>query len=85
MSDPFNRRDKVCKTLFCFLLLLQGVPYPENEINAVDVVVQYAIHRLGFQLEDITLFAWSIGGYSASLAAERYPDIGAVVSVLLYS
>ena len=64
-------------------LLLQGVPYPENDGNAVDVVVQYAIHRLGFHLEDIVLFAWSIGGYSATLAAERYPDIGAVVGIVV--
>ncbi|XP_022089098.1 protein ABHD16A-like [Acanthaster planci] len=56
-----------------------GKPFPENEANAVDVVVQYAIHRLGFELKDIVLFAWSIGGYSASIAAKEYPDIGGVV------
>ena len=59
----------------------QGKPYPENEANAVDVVIQFAIHRLGFELKDIVLFAWSIGGFTASLAAEEYPDIGAVVSI----
>ncbi|XP_033643193.1 phosphatidylserine lipase ABHD16A-like [Asterias rubens] len=56
-----------------------GKPYPENEANAVDVVIQFAIHRLGFELKDIVLFAWSIGGFTASLAAEEYPDIGAVI------
>ncbi|XP_038045782.1 phosphatidylserine lipase ABHD16A-like [Patiria miniata] len=56
-----------------------GKPFPENEANAVDVVIQYAIHRLGFELKDIILFAWSIGGYTASIAAKEYPDIGGVI------
>ncbi|XP_077986673.1 phosphatidylserine lipase ABHD16A-like [Glandiceps talaboti] len=56
-----------------------GKPMPQNEANAVDVVMQYAIHKLGFQVEDIILFAWSIGGYSASLAAANYPDVRAVI------
>lgn len=49
-------------TLLCFLP--QGVPFPQNEANAMDVVVQYAIHRLGFQPQDIIIYAWSIGGFT---------------------
>ena len=63
----------------CVFLSLQGVPLPMQEQNAIDVVVQYAIHKLGFQPCDIILFAWSIGGYAASWAAMNYPDIKHVV------
>lgn len=46
--------------------LLQGVPFPQNEANAMDVVVQFAVHRLGFQLQDIIIYAWSIGGFTGT-------------------
>ncbi|XP_041369981.1 phosphatidylserine lipase ABHD16A-like [Gigantopelta aegis] len=52
-----------------------GEAFPDQEQNAVDAVMQYAINRLGFQPENIVLFAWSIGGYTASWAAMNYPDI----------
>ena len=58
---------------------LQGVPLPEAEQCAIDAVMQYAIHRIGFPLERIALFAWSIGGYSASWAAMNYPGVKHVV------
>ncbi|XP_036726244.1 phosphatidylserine lipase ABHD16A isoform X3 [Balaenoptera musculus] len=44
-----------------------GVPFPQNEANAMDVVVQFAIHRLGFQPQDIIIYAWSIGGFTGGL------------------
>ncbi|XP_077688939.1 phosphatidylserine lipase ABHD16A [Eretmochelys imbricata] len=56
-----------------------GVPLPQNEANAMDVVLQYAIHRLGFLPEDIVVYAWSIGGFTATWAAMSYPDISALV------
>ncbi|XP_064395904.1 phosphatidylserine lipase ABHD16A-like [Halichondria panicea] len=56
-----------------------GLPFPAQELNAIDVVVRYAVTKLGFAFEDIVLYAWSIGGFSASCAAMSYPDIGAVV------
>ncbi|KAL0622741.1 Phosphatidylserine lipase ABHD16A [Plecturocebus cupreus] len=43
-----------------------GVPFPQNEANAMDVVVQFAIHRLGFQPQDIIIYAWSIGGFTGT-------------------
>ncbi|XP_026691866.2 phosphatidylserine lipase ABHD16A isoform X1 [Ciona intestinalis] len=52
-----------------------GMPFPEAEENAVDVVFQYVIHELEFQPENIIVFAWSIGGFSAISAALRYPNI----------
>lgn len=30
----------------------------------MDVVIQFAIHKLGFQLNDIIIYAWSIGGFT---------------------
>ncbi|XP_054935810.1 phosphatidylserine lipase ABHD16A isoform X2 [Physeter macrocephalus] len=56
-----------------------GVPFPQNEANAMDVVVQFAIHRLGFQPQDIIIYAWSIGGFTATWAAMSYPDLSAVI------
>lgn len=56
-----------------------GSPYPKHEQNAVDAVMQFAIHKLGFQPEDIIMFGWSIGGYSSFVAAAKYPDIKGVV------
>ncbi|XP_025049849.1 protein ABHD16A isoform X2 [Alligator sinensis] len=56
-----------------------GVPLPQAEANAMDAVVQFAIHRLGFQPDDIILYAWSIGGFTATWAAMTYPEISALV------
>lgn len=56
-----------------------GLPFPSQEFNAVDVVVRYAVTELGFAFQDIIMYAWSIGGYTASCAAMSYPDIGAVI------
>uniref|UniRef100_A0A8C4DH69 Monoacylglycerol lipase ABHD16A n=1 Tax=Dicentrarchus labrax TaxID=13489 RepID=A0A8C4DH69_DICLA len=56
-----------------------GVPFPQNEANAMDVVIQFAIHRLGFQLSDIVIYAWSIGGFTASWAVMSYPEIQSLV------
>lgn len=46
----------------------------------MDSVIQFAIHELGFQPEEILLFGWSIGGYSSLVAAAQYPDIKGVVN-----
>ena len=56
-----------------------GTPWPRNEAAAVDVVLQYATHHLGFQPADITIFAWSIGGHTATWAAMNYPDVSGLV------
>ncbi|XP_069491220.1 phosphatidylserine lipase ABHD16A [Ambystoma mexicanum] len=56
-----------------------GVPFPQNEANAMDVVIQYALSRLGFLIEDIVIYAWSIGGFTATWAAMSYPEISALV------
>ncbi|XP_063156103.1 protein ABHD16B-like [Candoia aspera] len=56
-----------------------GKPYPQNDINAMDVVIQYAIHRLNFSLEDIAIYGYSLGSYTATWAAMAYPELGALV------
>uniref|UniRef100_A0A671NNV2 Protein ABHD16A-like n=1 Tax=Sinocyclocheilus anshuiensis TaxID=1608454 RepID=A0A671NNV2_9TELE len=56
-----------------------GVPFPQNEANAMDVIIQFAVHKLGFQLSDIIVYAWSIGGFTASWAVMSYPEIRALV------
>lgn len=35
----------------------------------MDVVVQFAIHRLGFQPQDIVIYAWSIGGFTGTCSS----------------
>ncbi|KAJ4449798.1 hypothetical protein ANN_01203, partial [Periplaneta americana] len=56
-----------------------GMPYPDQELNAIDIVMQFAIHGLKFEPENILLFGWSIGGYPTSWAAMNYPDIKGVI------
>ncbi|XP_071947809.1 phosphatidylserine lipase ABHD16A-like [Antedon mediterranea] len=56
-----------------------GYPFPENEANAIEVVMQYATTELGFHISDIIVYAWSIGGYTASIAAMNYPKIHALI------
>jgi len=56
-----------------------GSPNAESEKYAVDVVIRYAVTRLGFPVENIMMFAWSIGGYPASYAAMMYPSMKGLV------
>ncbi|XP_068633580.1 phosphatidylserine lipase ABHD16A isoform X2 [Battus philenor] len=56
-----------------------GTPFPSQEQNAIDVVMQYAINELGFEIKNIVLFGWSIGGYTATWAAVTYPEVKALV------
>lgn len=60
------------------------MPYPEQEQNAMDIVIQFAINRLRFRPENIIFFGWSIGGYASSWAAMVYPDVKSVVSFLQF-
>ena len=41
--------------------------------------MNYAIHKLGYPVNRIIIFAWSIGGYSACWTAVHYPDIQGLV------
>ena len=59
-------------SLFLLGSFCQGVPFPQNEANAMDVVIQFAIHKLGFKISDIVVYAWSIGGFTGRWRRERY-------------
>uniref|UniRef100_A0A1I8H3T3 AB hydrolase-1 domain-containing protein n=1 Tax=Macrostomum lignano TaxID=282301 RepID=A0A1I8H3T3_9PLAT len=54
---------------------LQGLPFPETEREFIETVLQFAQQRLGFEPGDTALLAWSIGGYSATWAAARQPQL----------
>lgn len=56
-----------------------GEPFPSQDQNAVDAIMQFAIESLGFSPENIMLFGWSIGGYSSLYLASQYPNIRGVV------
>lgn len=56
-----------------------GSPHPEQDKNAIDAVVRFAIDQLGFAVEDIILYGWSIGGFSTLYAASIYPEVKGVV------
>ncbi|KAH9281256.1 Abhydrolase domain-containing protein 16A [Echinococcus granulosus] len=56
-----------------------GMPFPEQEMNAAEAVVLFAIHHLHFEPADIRLFGWSIGGFSATWAAMQLPSVGGLI------
>jgi len=56
-----------------------GTPLPDQEANAVDTVMQFAINKLGFSPSNILIHGWSIGGFTTSWAASHYPDIKGVI------
>ncbi|KAL5970908.1 Protein ABHD16B, partial [Taenia solium] len=60
-----------------------GMPFPEQEVNAVEAVVLFAIHYLHFEPADIRLFGWSIGGFSATWAAMHLPSVGGLVCTFM--
>jgi len=56
-----------------------GYPGTISEINSIDAVMRYALDELGFVIDDIIIFAWSIGGYSACWTAVNYQDIRGLI------
>lgn len=56
-----------------------GSPYPLQEQQAIDAVMQFAINELKFIPDNIVLFGWSIGCYSVSWAAVQYPDVKGII------
>ena len=42
-------------------VILQGLPFPSEESNAIDVVIKYAVCELEFSFEDIIIYGWSVG------------------------
>ncbi|XP_012279505.1 protein ABHD16A isoform X2 [Orussus abietinus] len=56
-----------------------GAPYPAQEQNAIDCVMQFAVEYLGFKESNVILYGWSIGGYPTTWAAMNYPAVHSVV------
>ncbi|XP_050535509.1 phosphatidylserine lipase ABHD16A [Daktulosphaira vitifoliae] len=56
-----------------------GVPYIEQEQNAAETVIEFAIKKLNFRPEDIILYGWSIGGFASTYLAKKFPDVHAVI------
>lgn len=56
-----------------------GVPYPDQDIAAVDTVVKFALDRLNFAPSQIVIYGWSIGGFTATWAGMRHPNIHGLV------
>lgn len=52
-----------------------GTPYPENDAAAVAAVIDYAKHELGFTESQIVVYAWSIGGFDATVAGSAYREL----------
>jgi hypothetical protein len=52
-----------------------GMPYPANNAAAIEAVIEYATHELGFLHSDIIIYSWSIGGFDACYAGIKYPNL----------
>ena len=59
----------------------QGQPYPMQEQAAIECVMNFAIEKLGFPVERVMLYGWSIGGYTATYAASNYSGINSLVTL----
>lgn len=56
-----------------------GSPYPDQDVAAVDVVVKFAMDKLQFAPSQIIMYGWSIGGFTATWAGMRHPNIHGLV------
>ncbi|CAG0882465.1 unnamed protein product [Darwinula stevensoni] len=56
-----------------------GLPFPPQERNACNTVMDFAINVLGFPPENILLVAWSIGGFTATWAAMTQPNLKGLI------
>lgn len=56
-----------------------GIPYPDQDVAAVDTVVKFAMDKLSFAPSQIVMYGWSIGGFTATWAGMRHPNIHGLV------
>jgi len=56
-----------------------GKPYIEQERNAAETVIEFAIKHLKFTPKNIIVYGWSIGGFASTHLAKKFPDIHAVI------
>lgn len=56
-----------------------GIPYPDQDVAAIDVVVKFAMDKLEFAPSQIIIYGWSIGGFTATWAGMHFPNIHGLV------
>eukprot|EP00127_Corallochytrium_limacisporum_P005851 Clim_evm16s213 gene=Clim_evmTU16s213 len=56
-----------------------GQPNPSTERAAIEAVLYYAQHALDWDVGQIKVYAWSIGGFPAAHAANVFPDLHSVI------
>lgn len=56
-----------------------GIPYPDQDVAAIDAVVKFAMDKLEFAPSQIVIYGWSIGGFTATWAGMRFPNIHGLV------
>lgn len=47
----------------------------------MDVVIQFATQKLGFQLSDVVIYAWSIGGFTGAQGHAAKPGQRSVLAL----
>jgi len=57
------------------------MPYIEQEQNAAETVIEFAIKHLKFSPNNIILYGWSIGGFASTYLAKKFPEVYAVVNI----
>lgn len=62
-----------------YIFSQQGSPFPDDEIDGMDSVMKFAVEKLGFPVERVIIYGWSIGGYTATWAAMNYAGIHGLV------
>lgn len=67
--------------LFFNLFYFQGKPYIEQERNAAETVIEFAMKNLKFSSKNIIVYGWSIGGFASTHLAKKFPDIHTVASI----
>lgn len=56
-----------------------GIPYPDQDVAAVDTVIKFAQEKLKFAQNQIIIYGWSIGGFTATWAGMRYPNLYGII------
>lgn len=56
-----------------------GIPYPDQDVAAIDTVIKFALDKLSFSPSQIVLYGWSIGGFTATWAGMRHPNVHGLV------
>lgn len=56
-----------------------GAPFPDQDVAAVDIVVKFSMDKLNFAPSQILIYGWSIGGFTATWAGMRHPNVHGLI------